>query len=138
MTERVFEALRRMVEIEPFAREMGFRVTVLDEGFARVEMNFTDRMKNIHGTAHGGAIFSLMDEAFELASNSHGTIAVALNVNISFLAPPKQGLLAAEAKEISLTGRTANYQLSLLDPSGKLLATGQGMVYRKKDKLPFL
>jgi len=48
---------------------------------------------------HGGAIFTLIDEAFEISCNSHGTVAVALNVNITYhRAPSPNSTLRAEAR----------------------------------------
>ena len=41
-------------------------------------------MLNGEGLTHGGAIFGLADLVFAAASNSHGNLALALNVNISF------------------------------------------------------
>lgn len=59
---------------------------------------------------HGGAIFGLIHEAFNAASNSHGTIAMAVNVNIAFINPPHVGsLLTAEAREKSRSNNTALY-----------------------------
>jgi acyl-coenzyme A thioesterase PaaI-like protein len=34
-------------------------------------MVFTPDMENMFGKAHGGALFALIDEAFETAGNSH-------------------------------------------------------------------
>lgn len=101
-------------------------------------MLFTKDMENMFGMAHGGAIFSLMDAAFEVASNSHGTMAVALNMNINYLASPAKGAsLTAEAIEINRTKRTAAYNIQALDNSGNLLATCQSLVYRLEKPLPF-
>ena len=139
MSEAVYEAIRKRVREEPFARKMGLELRELAEGYSLVTMKFTHDMENIFGMAHGGAIFSLIDEAFETASNSHGTVAVALNMNITYLAPPRPGdTLSAEAQEVNKTKRTANYYITVKDHSGKLLATCQALVYRKKDRLPFL
>lgn len=139
MGQRVFEAIRAKVENEPFAKKMGLKLEALDEGYSLVTMKFTADMENIFGMAHGGAIFAVIDEAFETASNSHGTIAVALNMNITYVAPPSPGeTLAAEAKEINKTNRTANYYITVKNQQGKLLATCQALVYRKKESLPFL
>ena len=91
------------------------------------------------GMAHGGAIFSLLDAAFEVASNSHGTMAVALNMNINYLASPAPGArLTAEAAEINKTRKTATYDIRATDDTGKLLATCQALVYRLDKPLPFL
>ncbi len=139
MERRVSEAIRKKVETEPFAKKMGLKLEALDEGYSLVTMKFTADMENIFGMAHGGAIFAVIDEAFETASNSHGTMAVALNMNITYVAPPSPGeTLAAEAKEINKTNRTANYYITVKNQQGKLLATCQALVYRKKENLPFL
>ena len=139
MSEEVFQAIRRKVKEEPFARKMNLELVGLDKGYSLVTMRFTPDMENIFGMAHGGAIFALIDEAFETASNSHGTVAVALNMNITYLATPSPGdELSAEAKEVSRTNRTANYYITVKDQAEKLLATCQALVYRKRDPLPFL
>lgn len=139
MDENLKRALFRRMETEPFGRKFGISLIDLQPGFARVEMRFTDDMENMFGMAHGGAIFSLMDAAFEVASNSHGTMAVALNMNINFVASPAKGArLEAVATEINKTRRTATYDIRATDDTGKLLATCQSMVYRLDKPLPFL
>ena len=65
-------------------------------------MHFTPDMENLSGKAHGGAIFALVDEAFEIAPNSHGRVAATLTMNITYLSsPPLGSRLVAKAKEIS-------------------------------------
>lgn len=60
------------VEREPYSRILGIRLVELELGRAETEMEFSADMKNIFGMAHGGAIFSLIDEAFGAAANSYG------------------------------------------------------------------
>ncbi len=138
MNEKVRNAIFRKVGEEPFAKKFGIRLIEIKEGYAKVEMVFTPDMENMFGMAHGGAIFSLIDAAFEVASNSHGTMAVALNMNINYLASPQKGaLLTAEAKEMNRTKKTAAYDIRATDDSGKLLASCQALVYRLEKPLPF-
>jgi len=105
-----------------------------------VEMDVADDMANIHKITHGGAIFSLIDEAFEISSNSHGTVAVALNMTVSFHRAPKKGeVLRAESTEIHLSRKTATYDIRVTEGVNNILiATCQALAYRKKEKLPFL
>jgi acyl-CoA thioesterase len=127
------------VEAEPFVQKFGLKLVDLGEGYSKVQMIFTPDMANMFGAAHGGALFALIDEAFETASNSHGTLAVALNLNITYIASPKSGTtLTAEAKEFSRTNRTAGYTIQVSDPQGELIASCQALVYRKGTPLPFL
>jgi acyl-CoA thioesterase len=139
MDPKVKEAFFRQVEIEPFARKFGLKLVDLGDGYSKVEMNFTHDMENILGMAHGGAIFALIDEAFETASNSHGTVAVALNMNITYVAPPSSGSrLTAEAREFSRTQKTASYDIKVVDDQKNLIASCQALVYRRGKPLPFL
>lgn len=139
MDNTVKGAIFRKVEEEPFAQKFGIKLLDLDEGYSEVEMKFTPDMKNIFGFIHGGALFALIDVAFETASNSHGTVAVALSMNITYVSSPSAGSrLVAEAKEISRTRRTAVYDIKLTDDQRNLIASCQALVYRKDERLPFL
>jgi acyl-CoA thioesterase len=139
MNEKVREAIFRKLEEEPFAKKFGIKLLDLDEGYSKVEMKFTPDMENFLGMAHGGALFALIDEAFETASNSHGTVAVALNMNITYISPPAtESRLVAEAREISRTQRTAVYDIKLFDDQNNLIASSEALVYRKGIPLPFL
>ena len=139
MEEHIRRAIFRKVGEEPFAKKLNLKLVELDDGYSVVEMTFTKDVENIFGMAHGGAIFGLIDEAFETAGNSHGTVAVALNMNITYTASPSPGArLRAVAKEQSLTRRTATYEIKVKDENQTLIASCQALVYRKKEKLPFL
>ena len=139
MDEKVRNAILKQIEKEPFGKKFGLKLKDVREGYAKVEMLFTQDMENMFGMAHGGAIFSLIDAAFEVASNSHGTMAVALNMNINYLASPEKGsMLTAEAREINRTKKTAAYEIHATYDSGKLLASCQSLSYRLVKPLPFL
>ena len=139
MDEKVKKAMFKRVSEEPFAQKMNLQLVELDDGYSVVEMTFREDMENILGMAHGGAIFALIDEAFEMAGNSHGTVAVALNMNVTYTATASPGArLRAVAKEVNLTRRTATYDIRVTDENDKLIAVCSALVYRKKDPLPFL
>ncbi len=138
MTEKATDILFQKSKDEPFTQNLGIRVKSVEPGYAKVEMPFQESMRNLLGTMHGGAIFTLVDVAFELSCNSHGTIAVALNVNLSYFAAPEPGgTLTAEAREVSCTPRTGTYQILVTDDNGKKIALCQAVAYRKKHPLAF-
>ena len=139
MDEKIRQAIFREVEREPFAEKFRLKLVDLEAGYSVVEMVVTKDMENMLGMAHGGALFALIDEAFETASNSHGTVAVALSMTVNYIAPPVVGCkLTAEAREISRTRKTANYDIKVHDEHGHLIASCQALVYRKGIALPFL
>ena len=136
---KIFDAIIKRVREEPYAKKLGMELIELDAGYSKVKMTFKEDMENIFGMVHGGAIFSLIDEAFETAANTHGTAAVALSMNITYIKPVSAGdVLYAEAKEMSLSGRIGTYVINVENEGGDLIALCQALVYRKKHELPFL
>ena len=140
MDRKVREAIYQAVGREPFAQALKMELVALEEGFSAVEMTYDPAvMDNIYGRAHGGAIFALIDEAFETVGQTDGTVAVALNVNVSYVASPEAGSrLRAEAREVSRTKRTAGYAIRVTERDGRLIATCQALAYRTGKPIPFL
>ena len=128
-------AVAEHIQADPFAALLGAQIEVIEPGYSRVSLTVNEEMQNFHGMTHGGIIFSLGDIAFAAASNSHGQTAVALNVSISFLKATKAGdQLIAEAREQHLGGRTALYEITVIEQgTGQLVAKSQAMVYRKQE-----
>jgi acyl-CoA thioesterase len=118
-----------------FARHAGIELLHVSAGSASAKMKITPNHLNGVNIVHGGAIFTLADLTFAAASNSHGTVAVAINVSISYLKAVGQGTLFAEASEVSRNPKLALYMVTIKDDSKDLVAKFQGMVYRKKTKL---
>lgn len=92
-------------------------------------------MLNGAGLTHGSAVFALADIVFAAASNSHGSLALALNVSISFLkATSECSLLTAVAHEENLTRKTGLYRLEVREENGDLVALADGVAYRVGNK----
>ncbi len=139
MDARVRDAIFAAVKQEPFCRLMGIELIELSDGRSVVEMEYSpDRMDNIYQRAHGGAVFALIDEAFETASQTDGTIAVALNVNVTYVASPEPGRLTCEAVRVTRTKKTAAYDIKVTDHKGEIVALCQGLVYQTGKPIPFL
>jgi len=140
MDEAVKKAIFQAVAREPFAQQLNLQLVALDDGFSIVEMDYIPQtMDNIHGHAHGGAIYALIDEAFETAGQSDGTIAVALNVTVTYLSSPEPGnRLGAEAKRFSQTKKTAGYDIRVTDKRERIIAFCQALAFQTGKPIPFL
>lgn len=119
---------------DAWAQEAGIELLEVSAGRAKVRMRIAGWHKNSHGTVHGGAIFTLADTAFALASNSHGIPAAAINAHISYVKATTAGTLYAEAEEFSLNPKIATYTVTVTDDAGEKIAIFQGMVFRKTPK----
>ncbi len=138
MDEALRSGLLNRAAQEGYARKLGMHVVDLEPGYAVVEMVPDGSDENILGIVHGGVIFSLMDEAFQLSCNSHGTVAIALSVNVVYHHPGRQGCrLRAESREVHRSKKTGTYDIKVVDDEGILIASCQALAYRKKDRLPF-
>ncbi len=120
---------------DKFADYVGIDLLDAAAGSARAKMEIKAHHLNSVNTVHGAAIFTLADFVFAVASNSHGTVAMGINVSISYLKAVKEGILYAEAREVSKNPKLAAYQIQVTDAAGDLVATFQGMVYRKKEAI---
>ncbi len=129
------EEMEKFIDHDLFARHIGIEVLEHSPGKARARMAIEAHHLNSAGTVHGGALFSLADAVFSIASNSHGTVAVAINVSISYFKALKSGMLLAAAREVSLNPKLATYLIEVTGEKGEVVALFQGTVYRKKDRL---
>jgi len=130
------EDIKRCLKNDRFAERTNVELLTVSPGHATTKMVLHPHHLNGLGSVQGGAIFTLADFAFAAACNSHGTVAVALNVSITFLKAATTGTLWAEAREVSKNFKVGSYVVEVKDDQGDLVATFQGLAYRKKDKLP--
>jgi acyl-CoA thioesterase len=129
------QTLRRFFRNDRFAELVGIELLEAAPGRARAQLEIDGRHLNAVGVAHGAAIFSLADLVFAVASNSHGNIALGINVSVSFLKAAGTGTLIAEAEEVAANPRLATYLIRVRDDRGELIALMQGTVYRKREML---
>lgn len=127
--------LHRFFQNDQFAARANIELLSVSPGQARAKMTLQPHHLNGYGTVQGGAIFTLADFAFAAASNSHGTVAVAINVSITFMKAAKTGILWAEAKEMSCNFKLGSYTVEVKDDQGELVALFQGLAYRKSEKI---
>ncbi len=118
-----------------FARHCGIELLEHRPGSATARMIIQPFHLNGAGTVHGGAIFSLADFTFAVAVNNRGQLALAINTSTTFVKAVREGVLFAQAEELSLNRRLGNYQVSIRDDKQNLIASFQGTAYRKDDPL---
>jgi acyl-CoA thioesterase len=118
-----------------FAGHSGIELVEAGLGWAKAHMKIEPYHFNAAGTVHGGAIFTLADFAFAVASNSHGTLAMGINTSVSFVKAALSGTLYADARELSRNAKLATYTVMVTDDAGDTVAIFQGMVYRKKESI---
>ena len=125
-TQRVM----RLAARDPFAKSLGIRCLDAGPGRATVSFDIGDAHLNFNGTCHGGAIFTLADTAFGLASNSHGAIAAGIDAHITYHVAAQRGdVLSATAVEVSRLRKIAVYRIDVTRADGTLVSGFTGTVY---------
>lgn len=109
-----------------YAALTGVEIVDVGIGYCKARLNIEAKHMNAANVVQGGAIFTLADFAFAVASNSHGQLALAINVNISFLKAASEGVLYAEANEVTEPGRLGAYDVRVTDSKGEIIARFNG------------
>ncbi|HTD02462.1 hydroxyphenylacetyl-CoA thioesterase PaaI [Undibacterium sp.] len=109
------------------AQSMGIKIIDIEGGHAVASMPVRADMIQGHNTCHGGMIFSLADTAFAYACNSQNQATVAAGCNIEFLKPAfLDDLLTADARQLTLSGRTGIYDVRVSNQHGEIIAVFRG------------
>jgi acyl-CoA thioesterase len=126
-------ALDDMFRSDPLLGSLGASLVSWSSGAATVECEIAEQHTNFIGGAHGGILFSLGDMAMSFASNSHGRIAVAVQLDVTYHRGARAGdCLRAVATERTRSRRFGSYELELR--CGDVhVASMHGITYRTDD-----
>jgi acyl-CoA thioesterase len=98
-------------------------VEAVRPGYARLSLAIADGHLNAFDKVHGGVTFTLGDQAFGFACNSHDVPAMAEQCSITYAAPAKAGdVLTAVAQEVLRRRRSAVYDVTVTDQAGVTVA----------------
>ena len=128
------ERARAVFGKDSFAAETGCVIETAEVGHARCSLTVEPRHRNAMGAPMGGAIFTLADFAYAVASNFDRDVYVSTSANVHFLAAARGTKLTAEASEIRCGQRTCLYRVTVTDELGTQVAcmTIAGMLVRKR------
>jgi acyl-CoA thioesterase len=127
--------LKRFFRRDRFAALAGIRLLEVGPGRAVARMPLRPDHLNGVDVAQGGAIFTLADLAFAAACNSHGPVALAVEVAISFLAAATDGPLTATAHEVARSARLSRVEVEVRDGGGERVALFHGTAYVTREAL---
>lgn len=123
MNKPTIEELRQRFSADRFAALAGVEIREAEPGRAVCAIVLKDEHMNANGTPMGGAIFTLADFCYAVASNGFtDDIIVSQHCSITFLAPAKGSELIAEARCIRSGRSTCLYEVTVTDDLGTLVA----------------
>lgn len=114
------------------SRLLGFRITEIDAGYAKLELDANAEFHgNQQGTVHGGMLCELADAAIGTA---HSTYVLAdetfasIDLKVSFFRPVWRSLLIATARKVQGGKTITHYQCEITREDGKTVALAMSAV----------
>lgn len=117
--------LNSWIDTSPFEDLLELSIDRCGEGEAVLSVPFKLKHANGGGVMHGGAMTTLADTAVAMAIKTllpEGTVFATTDLQISFLAPVKQGKVTARAQVEGPDGRTFHGVARLYDQAGVQVA----------------
>lgn len=115
-----------------FAAAIGAELLEVGKGYAKARLAVRAEHLNAYDVLHGGVLFAFADFTFAaIAAAANNTVTLAVQANINFMHTVRQGLLTAEARELSRGRKIGNYQVDIRDEAGRTVATFLGVAYDK-------
>ena len=100
----------------------GIQIEQVGEHYSKCSMKLTDIHRNAYGGVMGGAIFTLADFTFAVASNFNAPQTVSVTSQINFVGMAKGTQLISEAHLIKDGRTTCFYDISINDELGTKVA----------------
>jgi acyl-CoA thioesterase len=134
--QQIAEATRdAMWKGDRASQGLGMSILAVGPGTATMSMRVREDMLNGHETCHGGFITTLADSTFAFACNAYNDVTVASGFDVNLVAAAKLGdELTASAVEVSKSGRTGVYDITVRNQNGQLIAAFRGRSYTIKGK----
>ena len=115
---------REIFSKDLYATELsGAEIDEIGQDYAKCSMKLTPQHKNAYGGIMGGAIYTLADFAFAVASNDDKDYAtVSVVGTASFMTAPKGSVLYAEARLLKNGKRNCFFEVFVTDDLGTQIA----------------
>ena len=124
------ERVRGLLERDRYAANLGIELVDVGASTVTVSMPVAGDHQNFYDVTHGGAVFSVADCAFSLASNAHGDMAVAIDTHLALTSATQAGdTLTAEAEEVTRGRSLATYRVPILRGDDRVCGLFTGTVF---------
>ena len=120
----VEQRVRGSFERQAFMRELGARLTRVDDGIVEIELRHDERLTQQHGFLHAGAVASVVDSACGYAALTQlddDAAVLTVEYKIDLLAPAQGDVFVARG-EVLRSGRTISVCRGELRSEARLVA----------------
>ena len=122
MDSDILKRVRERFADDRYATENGAVIEEVGEGYARIVMELDEQHYNEVGGVMGGAIFTVADFAFAVASNWQEKTVVSQTAQITYLGKVKGKRMIAEARQVKDGRSMCYYVVEVTDELGSKVA----------------
>lgn len=121
----LLEECQELLKQNPFAAILNMELLEVSEGFVKAKIPFQDKIQNIYGDFHGGALYSAADTLCGIAASTYGYYVTTVNGTIQYLkAGRNTEYVICEAKVIKPGRNISVVEFQVIDEREMLLNTG--------------
>jgi acyl-CoA thioesterase len=129
--EYTLKIFHQMFDNDRFSKWLGIELVYIIEGECSLKMEIREEMLNGFNISHGGITYSIADSAFAFASNSYGRKSVSLSTVMSYPTATKKGdIITATAKQVTISEKTAIFDVTIINQNNEIVGVFRGTVYR--------
>lgn len=126
------EQAKKMFQNDIYATETtGIEIVEVKESYAKCILKVERKHMNAADSVMGGAIFTLADFAFAVASNAGNPLTVSLSSQINYLSAARGEQLIAEAVCVKAGRSTCFYEVKITDEQDSMVAIVTTTGFRK-------
>jgi acyl-CoA thioesterase len=130
--ENPVDYARTVVGGDPLASHLGIEVEEVREAYARCSLTVRPEYLNAVERAHGAVVYAVADQAFAVACNSLGSMALALSMSINYVAGAGAGeRIFAEAVPVNISRKISVWKIEVRGSGDRLIAGCTGTAYHK-------
>ena len=129
------EFVRNFFNHDRYLVHTGVIIEEIGEDYCKCSMKIENKHLNAADMAQGGAIYTLADSAFAVATNighlerGEDLVTISQSASISYLRAVPGGTLYAEGRKIGGGKKMSLYRMDVTDEQGRIVATMNGNAY---------
>lgn len=131
----LLEECQEILNQNPFASLLEIELREVSEGFVRAKIPFQEKIQNVYGDFHGGALYTAADTLCGIAASTYGYYVTTVNGSIQYLkAGRNTEYVMCEGKVIKPGKNISVVEFQITDQRGMLLNTGTFNFYNLKKR----
>ena len=126
---------KRILAENPFAASLGIELLEVEQGRVLAKMRDREKLHNIYGDMHGGALYSMADNLAGIAAASYGYYVTTVNGSIQYLKAVR-GVdeILCEARVIKPGKTISVVHVDIWDAKGNLYNTAEFTYFNLRPK----